>query len=1108
MFAKQQIKQIIWRVGIRMNSFRFTVFLVTPLVLSFAAELQANSKEIDTFEQHIRPVLATRCYECHSAEAGKQKGGLLVDSRAGLLKGGESGPAIVPGNSAESILIQAISYDPGLGMEMPPKERLSEATVALFRKWIDAGAHDPRKAKSLSETKSHSTYMSLEEGRKFWAYKTPVPPRRAQVRNTSWAEGPIDLFVLRTLEQKKLRPVGEADRYILLRRITFDLTGLPPTIPEIEDFVRDPAPTPKALEKVVDRLLDSDAFGERWARHWLDIARYAESNGSSRDYLYHHAWRFRDYVIDAFNKDKPYDEFVREQIAGDLMSGDTPEQRDERRIATGFMALSSKDLNSVRNNKELGLLNIGAEQIDVMSRAFMASTIGCAQCHYHKFDPISDEDFYALYGMFRSSRTLSGLSGRSGQETNTLDLIPLEEEPSGAQQLLTADLQAAIEEHGPPLAIGTSKGLNKPGSKQAIKAQQAHEQTMVDLARLGLTAPERYQRLEDFVPVGRVKNKKPLKLELNPKLAWVLGAPLAMGMTDRDEPGDAPLLIGGEPDKPDQIVPRGFPKVMDYPGAKPFSTEESGRLELAEWMTHPNHPLTARVMVNRVWGHLFGSGIVESVDNFGTTGARPTHPEMLDFLAIQFTRDDWSVKRLIRRMVLSRTYRQKGEDSPAAAEIDPDNRLLWRMSAKRLEGEAIRDSLIAISGQLQSRPKASPLALVRTIGTFQHKPDVKKHDRKYFNLRGSLEISNEEVKGYKRLVASPFEFKPRGESGLMISDLFPHLGEHADDLCLLNGMYSTSGAHPQGQLALHTGVFNFSRPSMAAWINYALGSENPDLPGALIIGKISPKFYGSAFLPAHYQGVGLNLKGNEAVPNIERNLSDKQQQIELALLNRMNRKFLEQKGGDSKVEAVRRSFDTANVMQTSVPEIMDLPSESSATQEMYGVGDPACDEFAKACLLARKISESGVRYVQLRSGNWDNHGGLKSGLTSTCAAVDRPIAGLLADLKQRSLLDETLVIWGGEFGRGHHSSNSDGRDHNSKGFTMWMAGGGVKGGFAYGGTDELGIHAVSGRMHTNDLHATMLHLLGIDHERLTYPYSGREFRLTDLGGVVAKDIIA
>ncbi|MEM1295297.1 MAG: DUF1501 domain-containing protein [Verrucomicrobiota bacterium] len=252
----------------------------------------------------------------------------------------------------------------------------------------------------------------------------------------------------------------------------------------------------------------------------------------------------------------------------------------------------------------------------------------------------------------------------------------------------------------------------------------------------------------------------------------------------------------------------------------------------------------------------------------------------------------------------------------------------------------------------------------------------------------------------------------------------------------------------------------------------------------------------------------MNLKGDEPVPNIKPLASDAKQEIELDLLNRMNGHLLARREGDSQIEAVRRSYHTAKVMQTSVPEIMDISAESQATLELYGVGDPGCDEFAKACLMAWKISESGVRYIQLSAGNWDHHGGLKENIKRDSTQVDRPIAGLLADLKQRNLLDETLVVWGGEFGRGHHSSSADGRDHNHKGFSMWMAGGGAKGGFAYGATDELGIHAVSGRMHTNDMHATMLHLLGIDHERLTYSYSGREFRLTDLGGVVAKDIVA
>ena len=394
------------------------------------------------------------------------------------------------------------------------------------------------------------------------------------------------------------------------------------------------------------------------------------------------------------------------------------------------------------------------------------------------------------------------------------------------------------------------------------------------------------------------------------------------------------------------------------------------------------------------------------------------------------------------------------------------------------------------------------------IDMFQYKPALKKHNRKYFSVHDSSTVQDKELKGHKRLVASPFDFTPRGKSGLMISELFPHLGEHADELCLLNGMHCTSAAHPQGQLALHTGVFNFARPSMAAWINYALGTENMALPGALILGRISPKYYGSAFLPASYQGVGLTLKGKEPVPNITRRTSEEQQALELDLLQKLNRRFMQKKNGDANVEAVMKSFEMANVMQTSVPEVMDISKESQQTLNLYGVNDPVCQQFGTECLMARKLSESGVRYVQLSTGSWDHHSNLTEGVTSSCAKIDKPIAGLLTDLKQRNLLDETLIVWGGEFGRGHHSANEDGRDHNHRGFTMWMAGGAAKGGIAYGDTDELGMHAVEGRMHTNDLHATMLHLLGIDHEKLTYRYSGREFRLTDLGGVVAKDVIA
>ena len=367
-----------------------------------------------------------------------------------------------------------------------------------------------------------------------------------------------------------------------------------------------------------------------------------------------------------------------------------------------------------------------------------------------------------------------------------------------------------------------------------------------------------------------------------------------------------------------------------------------------------------------------------------------------------------------------------------------------------------------------------------------------------------------------KLLGSKWKFAQRGRSGLWISDLFPNVANHADQLCLLRSMQTDLPAHPQAFLEMHTGSFQFVRPSLGAWTLYGLGTENENLPGFVTLtppaASGGAQNYGSSFLPAIYQGTRLGadnrpIEGAE-IRDLKSPLNTTVQRAELDLLQTLNRETLRLDRSNPDVEGVIESFELAFRMQKEMPQVMDLSRESNATKKLYGVDDALTADFGRKCLLARRFAEAGVRFVEIAHGEWDQHFNLTDALGANCRSVDQPIAALLTDLKQRGLLEDTLVIWGGEFGRTPHAQGDDGRDHNNKGFTMWMAGGGVKGGFAHGRTDDYGYEAVEDKVHVHDLHATILHLLGLDHERLTYRYAGRDFRLTDVHGNVVKEILA
>jgi hypothetical protein len=638
---------------------------------------------LEFFEKKVRPVLVDNCYTCHSANTNA-RGGLRVDDRNGLIQGGDRGPAVVPGQPAKSLLLRAVQHT-DKKLQMPPKKQLSEDQIADLTRWIQDGAAWPPVRVPASLGKPNAYFDRLRREHWAWQPLRPTPP--AAVRDAAWVRGDIDRFLLAQLEAKNLKPVDDAERATLIRRVTFDLTGLPPTPAEIDAFVQDRAAN--AFEKVVDRLLAAPAFGERWGRHWLDIARYGESTGSSRNLPYPHAWRYRDYVIDAFQKDKPYDQFIREQIAGDLLPADSPEQRQEQLIATGFLALGVKDVNQ-RFKVRFVMDNID-EQIDTVTRSVLALTASCARCDDHKFDPIPTTDYYALAGIFHSTDMCAALRNKMGG--GGLDFYD-------PQMLVRLDPDRPAD---PNLAA------------KLAQAREALEKARAELAALR-DDPRKAAGPEGEKKVAAARQRVTrLQAELVALTDPAAHAPVALGARDAATVGDTEIRIRGEAEKLGPTVPRGFLSVGQFPGQPTVNPSQSGRLELAQWLTDARNPLTSRVMANRVWHHLFGQGLVRSVDNFGVTGDVPSHPELLDYLANRFIQDGWSVKQLVRTVVLSHAY-QLGPETPAAhLAADPSNRLVWRHAPRRLHAEEIRDAMLAVGGNLNRTRPASPAANLKVM---------------------------------------------------------------------------------------------------------------------------------------------------------------------------------------------------------------------------------------------------------------------------------------------------------------------------------------------------------------------------------------------------------
>jgi cytochrome c553 len=577
----------------------------------FESGLRAeDARASDHFEKRVRPLLIERCHKCHAAE--KTKGGLRLDSAKSFKQGGESGAVVVPGKPDESLLIQAVRHENGL--KMPPDGKLNAAQIADLVTWVKSGAvwanadsvapsetpvpadKDVPLQNQIEATRARFT--SAE--RNFWAFQPVKDVSPPDVTAVDWIATPIDRFILIQLEANGLHPAAAADKRTLIRRVTFDLTGLPPAPEEIGAFLKDESA--EAYEKVVKRLLDSPHYGERWGRHWLDVVRYADSTANDANAVMRYAWRYRNYVIDAFNRDLPYDQFLIEQLAGDLLPpSDDISTRLRRTIATGFLMVGPKAL--AETDKEQSRLDIVDDQMDVTGRALLGLTLACARCHDHKFDAIRAVDYYAMAGIFRSTE-------------------PFQDEARNSSMWWEFPLFQA------------------PGEKPFM------------------------------VMAPKEATPRNLRVHLRGN-RFTLGA----------------------------LVPRGFLQIIS-PEPPDLDPSHSGRLELARWITSPQNPLTARVMVNRIWQHHFGRGIVATSDNFGVRGERPTHPELLDFLAGQFVSSGWSIKKLHREIVLSSVYRQQSRPSETARQVDPDNQSLSWFPNRRLSAEELRDSVLAISGQL------------------------------------------------------------------------------------------------------------------------------------------------------------------------------------------------------------------------------------------------------------------------------------------------------------------------------------------------------------------------------------------------------------------------
>jgi len=810
-------------------------FLPCLSLLAAAAAYGQAPEQLEYFEKNVRPVLVANCQPCHNAKT--KSSGLDLSSAAGFTAGGAGGALVARDQLESSELLRVIGYEDSL--KMPPMGKLKPEAIESLTNWVKMGALWPGADMTAAVVAPSPKREFTEEQKSFWAFQAVKDAAVPKVKNSSWVKTPVDAFILAKLEEKGLKPAPPATKTALLRRVTFDLTGLPPTEQEIDDFLADNSP--KAFEKVVDRLLDSPRYGERWGRHWLDVARYADSTGNDEDHRYPYAWRYRDYVIAAFNNDMPYDQFVREQIAGDLLAADPNRAYNpDSVVATGFLALGAKALAQV--DKKKMLYDVWDEQVDVTSRAFLGMTMACARCHDHKFDPILTKDYYSMVGMFASTRSFE----KANQGVASLlyrPLIPDSEYKAyqayqakvglvnvEAEEMIDAVVQKTAEQASMRLAeymlaarsvyadgmnaraVAKEKGLepavlnkwvklltakpvkgstDKPfldeweaasGKELADVAVQYQRRYQAELARHFSVAAKANvsarKRLEAGDPTKQtVKNESkdsffnavfngngPFAIAAKDREKLLTDAEWEQVYTIRgnaaelkkqgppdpdmadavseDKPVRQKILMRGDYNSPGDDAPLGVPTILAKVEPAPASFNGSGRLEVANWIASAENPMTARVMVNRLWMWHYGEGIVATPDNFGKMGARPTHPELLDYLASRFVEGGWSVKKMQRTMVLSNAYQMSSDADEKTTAADPENALISRFNRQRLDVEEIRDGMLAIDGTLDETmggtlQKGTGTDSENSAGRLSLNPEILKRRTVYLPLRRS-----------------------------------------------------------------------------------------------------------------------------------------------------------------------------------------------------------------------------------------------------------------------------------------------------------------------------------------------------------------------------------
>jgi cytochrome c553 len=628
---------------------------------------EPTKEGLDFFEREVRPILANACYDCHSAKAEKVKGDLLLDSWAGISKGGTNGPVIVPGDPDKSPFVEGIR-GADKDFQMPPKEPLSDQVRIVLERWVKMGAPFPRTDSPAVLAKGEQPkykMMEVAEAKKKWQFQPVKEAPIAKPKNTAWSQHPVDLFLMAKWEQKKIVPAPPADKRALLRRATFDLTGLPPTPQETAAFLADK--DQYAFNRVIERLLASPAYGERWGRHWLDVVRYADTGGDSADYPVPEAYKYRDYVIDAINADKPYTQFLKEQIAGDLLPFKTEAEKKQNLIATGYLAMSRRFGVSPQMDLTID------DTIDNLGKAMLGLTVACARCHDHKFDPISTRDYYALYGIFASTRY--AFPGSENVKRPS-DFVPL---------VSKAEVDTALAPHQEKLAgfdaeiERIKKERNEARKEGGGKSPKDFRKQLADVEKRRADYSDKLPKFDRAYAVSEAR------------------------------PTDEPVHVRGDAAKRGEVVPRHFLTVLGGQALTADQQQQSGRLQLAEWITDSKNPLTARVMVNRIWQWHFGKALVGTPNDWGKQWKAPQAPELVDFLATVFAKSGYSMKAMHRLIMSSKAYQMACDEVPPNLALDGANELQWHFSRQRLDAESIRDAILAVSGSLdRTRPGAHP----------------------------------------------------------------------------------------------------------------------------------------------------------------------------------------------------------------------------------------------------------------------------------------------------------------------------------------------------------------------------------------------------------------